>query len=165
MKSVLFKGMFKYGILVLIMTLPVMCGTTKAVNVSKVPQPQITGAPKKIPKIINQMTVMINFDFDQSTLAKEDIVELKKVVKFVKKYPNNKIQIDGYSDIIGTPDYNLKLSERRAYVTRDYLINNAAVDPADITSTGRGTIDPIGDRKTVAGRTLNRRAVISIIAD
>jgi OOP family OmpA-OmpF porin len=170
MKNVSFKEIFVSANLILAMSLLVMCGTSE-VKVTPKPEAQATPQQPAVQvkaqqlKVIDKLTIMIHFDFNQAALDKEDIAELNKAVVFVKKYPKNKIHVDAYSDIIGTEEYNIKLSERRAVVTKDYLLKNAKIHPANITFEGRGTVDPIGDRKTEAGRAMNRRAVISIISD
>ena len=150
---------------ILAMALFVMCSSTdvKVAPKQQTVTPEVT--TKQAPKVIDKLTVMIHFDFDKTTLTKADILELNKAVTFVKRYPNNKMTIDGYSDIVGTEEYNIKLSERRANVTKDYLVKNAGTKPDNITAMGHGTNDPIGDRKTEAGRAMNRRAVISMNAD
>jgi len=149
---------------ILAMALLVMCSST---DVKVAPKQQTTPevTTQQAPKVIDKLTVMIHFDFDKTTLTKADILELDKAVIFVKRYPDNKMTIDGYSDIVGTEDYNIKLSERRANVTKDYLVQNAGIYADNITALGHGTTDPIGDRKTEVGRAMNRRAVISIISD
>jgi len=164
MKNVSFKRIFLSGSLVLAMASLVMCSTNE-VKVAPKQQPTVQDTPKLQAQVIDKLTVIIHFAFDKTTLTKADILELDKAVIFVKQYPNNKMNIDGYSDIIGAEDYNIKLSERRANVTKDYLVKNAGIDPDNITTEGHGTTDPIGDRKTEAGRAMNRRAVISIISD
>jgi outer membrane protein OmpA-like peptidoglycan-associated protein len=174
MKNVLFKRIITSTSLILATAGLIMCGTPAVketpkqqptVEATPVQQPKIYIDPKIQSKVISYIVVMINFDFDQSTLGKDDIAELDKAVEFVKKYPKNKIQIDGYSDIIGSAEYNIKLSERRAAITKEYLVKHGAAEAKNITSVGRGTTDPIGDRKTEAGRTINRRAVILILTD
>jgi OmpA-OmpF porin, OOP family len=174
MKNVSFNRIITFTGLVLAITGLTMCGkpavkeTPKqqpTAEVSQAQPPKVSTDPKLQPKVIGYIVVMINFDFDESTLGKKDIAELDKAVEFVKKYPKNKVHIDGYSDIVGTAEYNIKLSERRANATKEYLIKQGAVKSSNITSAGRGTIDPIGDRKTEDGRTINRRAVVLILSD
>jgi len=126
------------------------------------PMPTATPAPSKV---IDKMTVRVLFDFDKSVLTDKDQAELKKAVAFVKKYPGSKIRLDGYTDGIGTDAYNLKLSQRRADVVRDYLIKEAGVSPSQITAVGHGKADPVASNKTKEGRAQNRRTEISILSD
>lgn len=166
MRTILFKRIFIWGNVILPLALLITCSSP---DVKATPKVSVNVTPevnaRAIPKIIDTMTVMIHFDFDQTTLTPADLAELKKAVSFVKKYPINKIQIDGYSDITGDENYNIGLSERRANVTKDYLIEEAGIRISYITTVGHGTMDPIGDRKTETGRAMNRRAVISILSE
>jgi len=111
------------------------------------------------------MTLQVLFDFDKATLTEADLKELQKAVAFVKKYPGAKIRLDGYTDSIGTEEYNMKLSERRATAVMDYLIKEAGVSSSKITAVGHGEADPVADNKTPEGRAKNRRVEISILSD
>lgn len=66
----------------------------------------------------------------------------------------------GYSDNQGGDATNLRMSERRAEAVKSYLVTRHGIDPARITTEGRGSADPVGDNSTAAGRAENRRAVI-----
>jgi len=162
------KRLFIWSGNILLVVFVVSCGAPAVKETPK--QPPVAKTETKTPEVkavekeIDKMTVMMHFNFDRSTLTPADIKELDKAVAFVKKYQSNKIRINGYSDIVGDENYNIKLSEKRANVTKDYLIKNAGIKPENITAKGNGTTDPIGDRTTEAGRAMNRRAVISIIS-
>jgi OOP family OmpA-OmpF porin len=111
------------------------------------------------------MTLQALFDFDKSALTEADLKELQKAVAFVKKYLGANIRLDGYTDSIGTDAYNIKLSERRAAVVKDYLIKEGGVDSSKITAVGHGKAEPVADNKTAEGRAKNRRVEISILSD
>ena len=117
------------------------------------------------PQVIDKMTLQVFFDFSKNILTEADLKELPKAVAFVKKYPGAKIRLDGYTDSIGTDEYNMKLSERRATAVKDYLIKEAGVDSSKITVVGHGEADPVADNKTPEGRAKNRRVEISILSD
>jgi len=120
---------------------------------------------KATPQVIDKMTLQVFFDFNKDTLTEADLKELPKAVNFVKKYPGAKIRLDGYTDNIGTDEYNMKLSERRATAVMNYLIKEAGVDSSKITAVGHGEADPVADNKTPEGRAKNRRVEISILSD
>lgn len=120
---------------------------------------------KTTPQVIDKMTLQVFFDFNKDTLTEADLKELPKAVDFVKKYPGAKIRLDGYTDSIGTDEYNMKLSERRATAVMNYLIKEAGVDSSRITAIGHGEADPVADNKTPEGRAKNRRVEISILSD
>ena len=120
---------------------------------------------KAPPQVIDKMTLQVFFDINKDTLTEADLKELPKAVDFVKKYPGAKIRLDGYTDSIGTDEYNMKLSEKRATAVKDYLIKEAGVDSSKITAVGHGGADPVADNKTPEGRAKNRRVEISILSD
>jgi len=117
------------------------------------------------PKVIDRMTLMVNFDFDKSKIREVDKAELKKAIAFVKKYSGAKIKLEGYTDFIGTEKYNMALSERRANAVRDYLVREGGVVKKEIKAVGYGESNPVASNKTAAGRAKNRRVEILILGD
>jgi OOP family OmpA-OmpF porin len=108
---------------------------------------------------------MVHFDFDKSRIRKSDDAELNRGIDFVKKYPDSKVRVEGYTDSIGTNKYNQKLSERRAEAVKNYLVHKGAVGASKITSVGYGETNPIASNKTKQGRAKNRRVEILILSD
>lgn len=115
------------------------------------------------PKVLDKMTLRVNFDFDKSVIREADEAELKKAVGFVRKYPNANVKIEGHTDSMGTDQYNEKLSEQRADAVQNYLIQKGAVQRANISTVGYGESRPIADNKTDEGRAENRRVDILIL--
>ncbi len=70
------------------------------------------------------------------------------------------ITVVGHTDSRGSDSYNQALSERRAQAVADLL--SASYPDADVTATGMGESDPIGDNDTNAGRLLNRRVEVTV---
>jgi outer membrane protein OmpA-like peptidoglycan-associated protein len=104
--------------------------------------------------IVNMSDVL--FDFNKYTLKSEAREKLAKVSGILLAYPNLKLQVEGYTDNIGSDEYNQKLSEERAGSVRDYLVQqNVLAD--NITSQGYGKTHPIADNSTSSGRAENRR--------
>jgi outer membrane protein OmpA-like peptidoglycan-associated protein len=125
--------------------------------------PSPPAAEQPTAKVIDRMTLRVNFDVDKAVIRPEDREKLDKAVDFVKKYPDAKIEIDGYTDNSGTAAYNEKLSERRAEAVKGYLVEEAGVDPSRISAIGRGQSDPVADNSTEEGRFENRRVEILIL--
>ncbi len=127
--------------------------------------------PPPVAKVIDRLTIHVNFDFDKSNIRKADEAELKKAIDFVRKYPGAKVELEGHTDGKGTEEYNQKLSERRAEAVRQYLIKECPVDKARISATGYGKSRPIAPNKTKEGkdnpegRAENRRVEILIISE
>jgi hypothetical protein len=69
--------------------------------------------------------------------------------------------VEGYTDSIGSDEYNQKLSEERAGTVRDYLVSQS-VGSDNISSQGFGKSDPVADNSTDAGRAQNRRVELVV---
>jgi outer membrane protein OmpA-like peptidoglycan-associated protein len=112
--------------------------------------------------IVNMSDVL--FDFNKYTLKTEAREKLAKVSGILLAYPNLKLQVEGYTDNIGTEEYNQKLSEERAGSVRDYLVSQSVVD-ANVTAAGYGKSNPIADNSTNSGRAQNRRVELVVSGD
>jgi outer membrane protein OmpA-like peptidoglycan-associated protein len=88
---------------------------------------------------------------------------MARLVAFLDRYPHRTVVIEGYTDSIGSEDYNLGLSERRAGAVRSYLLEQG-VSSMRLTSSGKGASDPVAGNDTEAGRRQNRRVEV-IISD
>src|SRR5213080_804032 len=104
------------------------------------------------------------FDSGQYTLKPAARERLARISGIILAYPDLKLQIEGYTDILGSDDFNQKLSEKRAAIVRDYLID-ANVPLDNISARGLGKANPIADNKTSAGRKLNRRVEMIVSGD
>lgn len=121
--------------------------------------------PPAAPRVIDRLTIHVNFDFDKSVVRKPDMAELQKAVDFVKKYPGYQVSIEGHTDWIGTDKYNQALSARRAAAVKAYLLKQGVVDSQKIKSVGYGESRPVADNKTKKGRFENRRVEILILSE
>lgn len=109
--------------------------------------------------IVNMSDVL--FDFNKYTLKPEAREKLAKVSGILLAYPNLKLQVEGYTDNIGSDEYNQKLSEQRADSVRDFLVaQNVAQD--NVSATGFGKDHPIADNSTNDGRAKNRRVELVV---
>jgi len=104
--------------------------------------------------------VTINFDFDSSMLPNKSYAAVKLFVKNIRQ-ENFVINVDGYTDDIGTELYNNKLSMQRAEAVADYLTDNG-IDREIIITRGHGKNDFVADNDTEEGRAKNRRVEISL---
>jgi outer membrane protein OmpA-like peptidoglycan-associated protein len=116
------------------------------------------------PRVIDRLTLHINFDTNKADIRKADIPELEKAVAFVKKYPNSKVSVEGHTDDRGSDKYNQALSERRAQAVKKYLVDKGEKTDR-ITAVGKGEAEPIGDNKTKQGQFQNRRVEVLIISE
>jgi len=129
------------------------------------PPPSPPALPEPTAKIIDKLTLKINFDVDQAVIRLGDKAVLNKMVAFVKKYPDAKIEIDGYTDNTGKEAHNRTLSEKRAEAVKKYLVKEAGFDPSRISTVGRGASNPVADNNTAEGRFENRRVEVLILGE
>jgi len=86
---------------------------------------------------------------------------LNRLVAFMGKYPDRTASIEGHTDSIGTQDFNLGLSQRRADAVRSYLVNQG-VEPQRLAASGMGESGPVAGNDSAAGRQQNRRVEVII---
>jgi len=79
----------------------------------------------------------IYFDFDKSDIREDATEELDKVVEMMKENTSIKIEVSSFTDSRGSSAYNIKLSNRRAQSTIDYLVSNG-IDKSRVTGKGYG---------------------------
>jgi len=109
--------------------------------------------------IVNMSDVL--FDFNKYTLKPEAREKLAKVSGILVAYPGLKVQVEGYTDNIGSDEYNQKLSEQRAGGVREYLVAQSVPD-ANVTAQGFGKADPVADNTSDKGRAQNRRVELVV---
>ena len=105
----------------------------------------------------------IFFDFENYEISDEAKPELDRLGKLLQKYPNITVEIQGHTDNIGTKDYNLKLSQKRADSVVRYLTEKFDIPNERINSVGFGETQPIAGNELEEGREKNRRVIFKII--
>jgi len=76
---------------------------------------------------------------------------LNKLAAFLDKYPDRNVAIQGYTDSVGSEDYNQALSERRAESVKSYLTGQG-IGATRLTASGKGRSDPVADNDSASGR-------------
>lgn len=89
---------------------------------------------------------------------------LARISGIVLAYPDLKLEIDGYTDSIGSDEFNQTLSEKRAATVRDYL-TGAGVSINNVFARGYGKANPVASNDNAAGRKLNRRVELIVSGD
>ena len=106
----------------------------------------------------------ILFDFNSADLrpaARDNLVEL---AQSLKEYPNTDAMIVGHTDAVGSDDYNLGLSQRRAESAVQYLVSQG-ISRSRLTTIGKGEREPVASNDTDYGRQQNRRVEVAIYAN
>ena len=104
----------------------------------------------------------VRFDFDKADLHPKDKELLSRVAGVLSTVQGYQIYVYGYTDDIGTQEYNLKLSDRRAEAVRDYLVQNG-LNPDIISTKGYGKDDPLVPGSSPQARAVNRRVEIGLV--
>ena len=98
------------------------------------------------------------FDTDSSTLTSEGQATLAKQTEWLKQYGNVNVTVEGHADERGTREYNIALGERRAAVTKRFLISQGvAANRVSTISYGKERPAVVGSDESAWSQ--NRRAV------
>ena len=121
------------------------------------------GCPILIEEIAS-FELQVNFDFDESIIRDEDVPEIEALAEFLREYDGVMLQLEGHTDNVGAPLYNLDLSRRRADAVREMLIEDFGISPGRVTAQGFGEQLPVADNDSEAGREANRR-VVAVVSE
>jgi outer membrane protein OmpA-like peptidoglycan-associated protein len=101
------------------------------------------------------------FDTGKAQLNPGSARKLDQLAQFLADHPERRVQIDGFTDSVGTDSYNQSLSQRRADTVKSALVTRG-IDPTRIESQGYGKGFPVADNADSGGRQLNRRVEVVI---
>ena len=104
----------------------------------------------------------LTFKTNQAQIKPEFARPLNSIAYVLNNYPSSRIRIVGYTDNTGSYNYNLNLSQQRAYSVRNYLISQG-VSPERMNALGMGPDMPVASNETAAGREMNRRVTIEVL--
>jgi OOP family OmpA-OmpF porin len=104
----------------------------------------------------------IKFDFDVASHRSEFESELDELGKFMQNKPKSYVVMDGYTDSVGTEEYNLGLSKRRVESVANHLMSNYNIDSSRIVINWYGKTNPVAGNDTAEGRSMNRRVEIAV---
>jgi OmpA-OmpF porin, OOP family len=108
-------------------------------------------------------SIAILFRFDRWELDDRGQTALLDVVKQLTDNPNLVVELEGYTDSVGSAPYNVQLSQRRSEAVRRFLVEKG-VEVHRIHSIGLGDIKPSADNTTAKGREQNRRVMVRFFA-
>jgi outer membrane protein OmpA-like peptidoglycan-associated protein len=114
--------------------------------------------------MVEEKYALILFDFDRSDIKERNAVIVNHIVNRIRAIEDVAVNIVGHTDIIGSEDYNIKLSERRAKAVYDQLLVELGMEKAHaIQYSGIGPFDPLYDNILPENRALNRTVTITLI--
>ena len=109
----------------------------------------------------NAETINVQFGFDRWEISDSAQTTLQTLVKELRSNPKLTVDLQGYTDSIGKPQYNVQLSQRRVEAVRRYLVEQGVELPR-IHSIGLGPISDNGKRED---RAKNRRVTLTLMVD
>ena len=101
------------------------------------------------------------FDTGKAQLNPGSARKLDQLAQFLTDHPERRVQIDGFTDSVGTDSYNQDLSQQRADAVKSALITRG-IDRSRIGSQGYGKGFPVANNVDSGGRQLNRRVEVVI---
>lgn len=104
----------------------------------------------------------VTFQTNSSTISTNFYEPLNSIASVLVQYPESRIEVLGFTDNVGSADYNLTLSQKRAGSVANYLTRRG-VNTGRIAIRGYGANYFIATNDTPEGRALNRRVEIRIL--
>jgi outer membrane protein OmpA-like peptidoglycan-associated protein len=101
------------------------------------------------------------FDTGRAELKPGATRKLDQLVQFLTEHPERRVQIDGFTDSVGSDSYNEELSRRRADAVKAALLSRG-VDASRVSTEGYGKAYPVANNSDSGGRQLNRRVEVVI---
>jgi flagellar motor protein MotB len=104
----------------------------------------------------------ILFETGKSVLTKSSYDEIDRLLSILEENQKMRIEISGHTDKTGSEPLNFKLSENRAKAVVDYLVQKG-ISTSRLEYKGYGSLQPVADNATAAGRAKNRRVEFKIL--
>lgn len=111
--------------------------------------------------VISLPNSMFRFDFDKADLNQHNRELLSRIAGILLISKGYGLSVFGYTDDVGSPEYNQQLSLRRAQAVKDYLVQ-AGLDPAIVNVKGYGKNSPLLEGGSTDARSKNRRVEIAL---
>lgn len=109
-------------------------------------------------------TTNVNFDFGRANLSEQAKADLCATAASAEQTENALLLVVGYTDSVGSDEFNQALSERRAGSVVNYLQQTCGWQPYRmLTPTGMSEADPMASNDTAEGQAQNRRVAVSIL--
>lgn len=103
----------------------------------------------------------VMFDTGRSELKSGGMRRIDQLAQFLTEHQERRVEIDGFTDSVGSDAYNEELSQRRADAVKAALVSRN-VDPGRISTEGFGKAYPVASNSDSGGRQLNRRVEVVI---
>jgi len=136
---------------------PVVAPLALAAPVAAAPEPAPLAPVAEEPAPVATLVLEgVNFDFDKAVIRPQDYAILDQNIVTLKEWGDVDVEVAGHTCNIGTDEYNLGLSLRRAEAVRNYLVSKG-VSADRLIVRGYGESRPAVSNATREGRVQNRR--------
>ncbi|MEP7297439.1 MAG: OmpA family protein [Burkholderiales bacterium] len=106
------------------------------------------------------VSLPVRFEFDSAEVSASARVQLDALAEGIKLLPPDRsVRVEGHTDAVGSADYNLRLSLRRAAAVKRYLVQVHGIDASRLKEAGLGVQQPIDGLDPFAAQ--NRRVQFS----
>ena len=127
---------------------------------------ELGGCPEEVVQEIEKQLAFnaenIYFETSKSIIRSISYTNMDNIMQILQDFPNVKLRIEGHTDNTGSRDFNLKLSEDRAFSVMNYFTSRG-VDESRFVAHGYGPDRPVATNETSDGRARNRRVEIHLI--
>jgi outer membrane protein OmpA-like peptidoglycan-associated protein/Mg-chelatase subunit ChlD len=111
---------------------------------------------------VKEQYALILFDYNSAAIKERNQAIVDRILARIEQIPDAAVSIVGHTDVIGSEEYNLKLSEKRAEAVQDQVIERAELLSKKMSVSGAGPHDPLYDNGLPEGRALNRTVTITL---
>jgi OOP family OmpA-OmpF porin len=133
--------------------LATLCNTALADSPPTIAAPGVPVTAKRIVYKPYTLQTETLFAYNKSEISSDGKQQINDgIIGMMKKYPNaGEVQITGHADRIGSEEYNLALSQRRADAVASYLVEQG-IDGKRIATVAKGESEPVVSCDKVKGR-------------
>lgn len=132
-------------------------------NIETIRPPVVKGLPNEYidtTKGAERLSVNIRFETGSNKIDNKAQRDLNRIADFLSKHPERRVMLLGFTDNVGNPDINAKLSEERAKLVSNEIMK-LGIYPTLVT--GFGQVAPVASNDSEEGRLRNRRVEIWVI--
>jgi type IX secretion system PorP/SprF family membrane protein len=122
--------------------------------------PEITDA--NVVNALDLASKNLEFEFDKAIILRKSYAELESLTNMLLIRSDLRIKLEGHTDNLGTPDYNMELSKNRVLAVRNFMVSNGVASER-IEISYFGETKPVENNSTEGGRAKNRRVVMQLI--
>jgi outer membrane protein OmpA-like peptidoglycan-associated protein len=109
----------------------------------------------------NELETVIYFEFDRFDMANDESSKLKKILEIMN--PSSVVYIVGHTDHVGSNQYNIELSEKRAEAVKDWIIEFSGLNENQFIITFKGESKVLNSGTTSKERSKNRRVSVKVL--